>query len=565
MKNHGNNPLGTFFIVMVTSSLILASCTRMATPPSGTTHSTISSISLTPTQGIGSTWTRPADGMTMVYVPEGNFSMGGTLTDDEKPVHTVYLDAYWIDRTEVTNAMYAQCEQAGACTPPIVSSSHTRDSYYGNPQYANYPVVRVDWGQAQAYCEWAGARLPTEAEWEKAASKGDGYLYPWGNSLPSDFLLNSNFKVNDTTAVGSYPPGASPYGALDMAGNVEEWVADWYSATYYASSPSSNPQGPATGIYRVVRGGAWDSEDIIVRSSFREFGNPKVAIDQQGFRCARPGDTSIAVATHTPVPTQTPNPFHPTLADFFLRCPTAAEITDVNTRLKLTFPGDPTTGTLACTAAAGSADLDSLQKKAYQTIIILKYLQFDKPLPWTNKQLYDWFTTNVRGITYDYHTNATNVNSDYGYSYCCDPGGIIHINLHPNSFILTTNTWVDGEGDPGPSGDMGAGLLDVTGLYVHEARHADNNFGIVHDCENNTKDKTLAEMGAYGVEYNYYYWLAYHSDRDFLLAPGFNPNMYREAAIFDANLILGNEFCNDKFVTPVPFPTISNPFPTTVP
>jgi formylglycine-generating enzyme required for sulfatase activity len=558
MKNNGN-PLGLLFTVMIALCFILSSCTPKLIPPvvPSLTLPPLSTESptatFTPAPGIGSTWTRPADGMTMVYVPEGNFSMGGTLTDDEKPVHTVYLDAYWIDRTEVTNAMYAQCEQAGACQPPNVSSSHTRASYYGNPQYANYPVVHVDWEQAQAYCEWAGARLPTEAEWEKAASKGDGYLYPWGNSLPSDFLLNSNFRVNDTTAVGSYPPGASPYGALDMAGNVEEWVADWYSDTYYASSPSSNPPGPSTGIYRVERGGAWDSEDIIVRSSFRGFGNPSVAIDQQGFRCAHPGETSVAVATHTPIPTQTPNPLHPTLADFFLRCPTAAEIADVNTRLKITFENDPTAGTLACTAAAGSADLDPLQKKAYQTIVILKYLQFDQPLPWTSKQLYDWFTGAVKGVNFKYAP---------GDSSCC-LNGIVQILVHDNSFILTQNVWVDGQGDPGPYGDMGAGLLDTTGVYIHEARHNEGN-GHPHLCPG-SKDLTLADMGAWSIQYYYFYWLAYHSDRDFLLAPGFNPNMYRQAAIFDANLILGNEFCNDKFVTPVPYPTISNPFPTTAP
>lgn len=292
-----------------------------------------------------------------------------------------------------------------------------------------------------------------------------------------------------------------------------------------------------------------------------------IALEDVGFRCARPGDTSVAVATLTLIPTQTPNPVHPTLADFFLRCPTAAEIADVNSRLKLTFPSDPTAGTLACTAKAGSADLTPLQKRAYQTVVIMKYLQFDQPLPWTDKQLYDWFTTNVRGISYNYQINpAQGPNPDIVYSWCCDPGGIIHLTYTPTNVILTKDVWVDGTGDPGPGGDMGPGLLDFMGLYIHEARHADNNFGIVHDCANKSKDKTVAEMGAYGVEYYFYYWLAYHSDRDFLLAPGFNPNMYRQAAIFDANLIRSIGFCNDPAAaTPFPYPTISNPFPTTAP
>jgi hypothetical protein len=196
----------------------------------------------------------------------------------------------------------------------------------------------------------------------------------------------------------------------------------------------------------------------------------------------------------------------------------------------------------------------------------MKYLQFDQPLPWTDKQLYDWFTTNIKGVTYNLTTIPTS-GPDKGtlYSWCCDPGAIIHLNYTLDNVILTKNAWVDGTGDPGPGGDMGPGLSDFMGLYIHEARHADNNFGILHDCANKTKDNTVAEMGAYGVEYYYFYWLAYHSDRDFLLAPGFNPNTYRQAAIFDANFVRSIGFCNDPIVTPVPYPTISNPFPTNVP
>ena len=547
--------------------------TATLAPVSSLTSTALSTASPTTTgtpQGIGNTWTRPADGMVMVYVSAGNFSMGSAVNDVVAafhPVHTAYLDAYWIDRTDVTNAMYALCVKVGKCSPPEVNFSATRPNYYANAQYANYPVIYVSWMQAQTYCAWAGARLPTEAEWEKAARGTDGRIYPWGNASPTKDLANSNSIVGDTTPVGSYPAGASPYGALDMAGNVYQWVSDWYGDSYYANSPLSNPQGAASGLYKIRRGGGWDSVDKVTRSDFHlVYTTPHLPLNDLGMRCARPGDTSVVVPTPTLIPTQTPNPLHPTLADFFLRCPTAAEIADLKTRLTLTFPGDPTVGTQACTAAAGSADLDPLQKRAYQTVIILKYLKFDVPLPWTDKQLYDWFTTNVRGITYEYHPGAAQgLNKDYNYDYCCDPGGIIHMNVHPGDLLMTENAWVNGNGDPGPGGDMGTGLEFVTAIYVHEARHADNNFGILHDCANKTKDNTVAEMGAYGVEYYYFYWLAYHSDRDFLLAPGFNPNTYRQAAIFDANFVRSIGFCNDPIVTPVPYPTISNPFPTNVP
>jgi len=316
MENNRNAP-GTFFIVFVAMCLILSSCnlSRTTPLPPGLTSTPIPSntpaltspalptITFTPAVTINSTWTRPADGMTMVYVPEGIFSMGSTRKAYEQPVHNVYLDAYWIDRTEVTNAMYAQCEQAGACTWPGVFKSNTRSNYYKNSEYANYPVIYVNWKSAQAYCKWAGARLPTEAEWEKAARGTDGKHYPWGDSPPGKDLLNFNSNVGDTTAVGSYPSGASPYGALDMSGNVYEWVADWFSVTYYANSPSSNPQGPATGLYRVRRGGSWASEDNLVSSTYRLDSNPHVALNDIGFRCARSDVTPAPSVTPITTPT----------------------------------------------------------------------------------------------------------------------------------------------------------------------------------------------------------------------------------------------------------------------
>lgn len=210
----------------------------------------------------------------------GNGDAGPAAESDEKPQHTVYLDAFWIDRTEVTNAMYAQCVQTGKCSAP----AHSRR--YGLPEYANHPALGVSWNQAQEYCAWAGRRLPTEAEWEKAARGTDGRLYPWGNDAPDASRLNFNHLVDDTTEVGKYPAGASPYGALDMAGNVWEWVADGYDENYYAESPAKNPTGGNSANQRVLRGGSWNNEAPNVRAANRFWAFPG-RNDTDGFRCAR--------------------------------------------------------------------------------------------------------------------------------------------------------------------------------------------------------------------------------------------------------------------------------------
>jgi formylglycine-generating enzyme required for sulfatase activity len=240
------------------------------------------------------------DGAKWVHVPAGEFLMGSTESDadayeDERPQHTVYLGAFQIMQTEVTNAMFERfvnatghrtmAEAAGKSWVFDVNKKKWKEIAGANWRHprgpgsnlgglGSHPVVHVSWDDAVAYCAWAGGRLPTEAEWEKAARGTDGRKYPWGNQPPAGDLLNFADRNLDvewadkntedgyqfTAPVGSYPKGASPYGALDMAGNVWEWVADWYDAAYYAGSPRSNPTGPADGEYRVLRGGCWNND-----------------------------------------------------------------------------------------------------------------------------------------------------------------------------------------------------------------------------------------------------------------------------------------------------------------
>ena len=296
-------------------------------PPTATSEAT-HVLALVDTQ------TRSRDGMTMVYVPAGQFEMGmsGTQADqtlqvcnevngdcerewfrDEQPAHTVALDAFWIDQTEVTNAQFVaflneqgnQVEEGvswlepGAGTRGIVYGHIEQDDGVFHPStgYEDYPVIEVSWYGAVAYCAWVGGRLPTEAEWEYAARGPDGSMYPWGDTFDgarvnycdaSCFEKWRDIAYNDGYAkyapVGSYPGGASWCGALDMVGNVWEWVNDWYSS--YAHSPVENPQGPVSGTYRIMRGGSWYDERWRVCTAERKGSSASsYRMHWVGFRC----------------------------------------------------------------------------------------------------------------------------------------------------------------------------------------------------------------------------------------------------------------------------------------
>jgi formylglycine-generating enzyme required for sulfatase activity len=233
----------------------------------------------------GDLWVNPENGMEMVYVPAGKFLMGSPEGDkdalpNECPQRRVYLDGYWIDRNLVTVAQYRKfCQATGREMPPAPSWGWKED----------HPIVNVTWDDAAAYAAWAGKRLPTEAEWEKAARGTDGRQYPWGNEWDPSMCANSvGHSLSGTQPVGSYLLGASPYGALDMAGNVYEWCADWYDEKYYQSAPARNPTGPASGTLRVLRGGAWIGDGPrSFRCAYRIGPCPACWDLIGGFRCAR--------------------------------------------------------------------------------------------------------------------------------------------------------------------------------------------------------------------------------------------------------------------------------------
>jgi formylglycine-generating enzyme required for sulfatase activity len=221
------------------------------------------------------------DGSTLVYVPPAEFIMGNGGFD--APVHNVALDGFWIYQTKVTNRMFAQCVSVGACSTP---TEEIGGPVYSNPEYANHPVVGVSWDQSQAYCAWSQGQLPTEAQWEKAARGTDGNAYPWGNDKPACDLLNLGYCSGRTSEVDAFSGGVSPYGLYDMAGNVFEWVSDWYGEAYYNTAPTSNPAGPESGQYRSVRGSSFETDFNQAESAIRHYLNPSNHRRDTGFRCA---------------------------------------------------------------------------------------------------------------------------------------------------------------------------------------------------------------------------------------------------------------------------------------
>jgi formylglycine-generating enzyme required for sulfatase activity len=256
-----------------------------------------------PTPPAGTTITREIDGMVMVYVPGGAFQMGSTWDEIEEafyrceealgsgecdwswyedeyspPEHSVAVDGFWIDRTEVSNEQYILCVEDGDCD----ESAYVNNSTYNSPYY---PVVGVSWNDADHYCTWAGGRLPTEAEWEYAARGEEHLIYPWGNNDPACDLAQFYGCSGRPNHVERLPYGASWVGALNMAGNVWEWVADWYGRNYYRISPSDNPTGPESGTHRVLRGGSWGSIEPHIRTAYRFSLVPTYRSINRGFRC----------------------------------------------------------------------------------------------------------------------------------------------------------------------------------------------------------------------------------------------------------------------------------------
>ena len=247
---------------------------------------------------LGDSHIRASDGMKMFFVPAGSLKMGSSEDNpdanaDEMPQHTVTLDAFWIDQTEVRNAQYALCVEEGKCREALLASNA---SYNGS----KLPVTGVAWQDAVDYCSWAGGRIPTEAEWEYASKGKNAFIYPWGNEFDGNFLNFCDTNCDESWAdegiddgyqegapVGSFPDGASWVGALDMAGNVWEWTWDWCSV--YSADPQTNPRGPENGNCKIIRGGAWASPQAGVRTTYRMIGTSEIAPGIRhpniGFRC----------------------------------------------------------------------------------------------------------------------------------------------------------------------------------------------------------------------------------------------------------------------------------------
>ncbi|RLA91044.1 MAG: hypothetical protein DRG20_02380 [Deltaproteobacteria bacterium] len=278
-------------------------CYKYANAVSGGIPSTTTTVEGPTTTSIGpssTTTTIPGQTENMVYVPAGEFLMGSDIgRADEKPVRHVYLDAFYIDKYEVTNKEFAEFlnangnQEEGGALWYNLNHVHSRIYYDEQDQkykvfggYENHPVNLVTWYGAKAYCEWKGKRLPTEAEWEKAARGTDGRTYPWGFDDPTCDIVRYFPCGYGTVRVDNFANGQSPYGAIQMAGNVSEWVNDWYDREYYKLGINENPQGPETGTRKAFRGGSYWADSDELRVSYRYVGNPDACWDDVGFRCA---------------------------------------------------------------------------------------------------------------------------------------------------------------------------------------------------------------------------------------------------------------------------------------
>jgi eukaryotic-like serine/threonine-protein kinase len=299
-----------FIVIAFALAIALSGCVPLTSESSDSKNLTITRA--TKLEEIGRTKMASVDNMTLVYVPAGEFLMGTAngLTD-EQPLHKVYLDAYWLDQTEVTNAMYAKCVEAGECDKPSFRA------FFDDPAFASHPVEYVSWKDSVSYCTWADRRLPTEAEWEKAAVwdpyRNQQRVYPWGDEydcrkgnfddeteLDDSLMQDGNVSCDGfvrSAPVGSFPDGASAFGALDLGGNVWEWVHDAFIEVdpfnasiqnYYAISPLENPQGvdPAITEYRSMRGGSYNFTFGYGRSAYRLWFGLDDSYEGVGFRCA---------------------------------------------------------------------------------------------------------------------------------------------------------------------------------------------------------------------------------------------------------------------------------------
>jgi formylglycine-generating enzyme required for sulfatase activity len=240
---------------------------------------------ITPTTIILPTQITDTQAVVMVLVPEGNFTLGQDGKTDANPAQVKSLPAYYIDQYEVSNAQYAQCVAVQACQPPKALDSQRREKYYDAPDFVDYPVIHVDWSMAQAYCAWRDARLPTEAEWEKAARGDKALIHPWGAEIDCNFA-NYNNCVGDTTITSKYVLGGSVYGAFNMAGNVAEWTSSVFMP--YPYNPLDGREAaPASSGPRVLRGGSWASSPSRIFTYYRQGLDPTSSRNDLGFRCAR--------------------------------------------------------------------------------------------------------------------------------------------------------------------------------------------------------------------------------------------------------------------------------------